>query len=178
TSLHLAFTKPAKVRRKPIAQTYLAAYVAALSTGNPRNIQLASAPPALEKWMHKRSVRTFEILFNKYCNTKRTALKIIKKEHETNPLSEAKREHALTLFNEWLGSQPDADQLRLVDAVGRIGGLSSIGLERYLLLVEDSSSPPKVRLLEIKQRIASALKPYVNVEQPHCANEATRVATL
>jgi uncharacterized protein (DUF2252 family) len=178
TSLHLAFTKPSKPRRKQIAQSYLTAYVAALRAGNPRNIQIATAPPALEKWMHKRSLRTSETLFNKYCNKKRTALKILTKDHETNPLSESKRQHALTLFNDWLALRPEADQLRLVDAVGRIGGLSSIGLERYLLLVEDSNTPPKVRLLEIKQRISSALKPYATLRQPDWSNEATRVVTL
>src|SRR6185295_11385166 len=52
------------------------------------------------------------------------------------------------------------------------------GLERYLLLVGDNSVPQNHWLLEIKQRISSALAPYVTQKQPDWSNEATRVAAL
>lgn len=178
TSFYLAFTKPSIENRGQAAQVYLAAYVEALQTGKPRNMQIASAPEAVQKWMKKRSQRDFDKLFNKYCNPARTKLKTIKKDHETSPLLGSAREHATALFNTWAASQPNANSFRLIDADARVGGVSSVGLERYLLLVEENAPPKKQRLFEIKQRVSSALVPYVPLKQPNWPNEAARVAAL
>ena len=67
---------------------------------------------------------------------------------------------------------------RLLDVARRIAGTGSLGVERYVLLVEGKGSPDANYLLDLKQALPSALARHLKAGQPRWANEALRIVGL
>lgn len=76
------------------------------------------------------------------------------------------------------GSQPDPGFFRLLDVAKRIAGTGSLGLERYIILIEGKGSPDGNYLLDLKQAVPSSLKPCLKIRQPDWQSEAERIVTL
>ena len=55
---------------------------------------------------------------------------------------------------------------KVLDVTGRIAGIGSLGLLRYLVLVEGHGSPDKNLLLDVKEARPSAVLPFVDCPQP------------
>ncbi len=178
SSIQLAFVDLATAQRKQIAQRYLEAYVAALATDQVRSMQPTSAPQDLRRWMLKHSGHRREKLLNSYTvmGKKRRKFKTIK--DKTFPLNDTERKRAINLLDQWSKSRNDAKRYKVIDVSGRIAGISSVGLERYVFLVEGGGSSDSNVLIELKQRIDSAISPYTHLKQPEWANAAARVVTL
>ncbi len=62
---------------------------------------------------------------------------------------------------------------KLVDAARRVAGTGSLGVERYVLLVENREGDR--RLLDLKHEPGSCLVPFQPARQPEWASEAERV---
>lgn len=56
--------------------------------------------------------------------------------------------------------------LRVIDVTARIAGIGSLGLRRYLVLVEGDGSPDGNRLIDIKQVVGSALDGLADAVRP------------
>jgi uncharacterized protein (DUF2252 family) len=67
----------------------------------------------------------------------------------------------------------------VVDAVFRLAGTASLGLNRYALLLKSSNDTgEKYLLLDVKQAIPSSLQHSVRMTQPVWANEAERAVVI
>ncbi len=85
----------------------------------------------------------------------------------------------LAVFMTALARQtPNAKPLKLIDAARRIAGTGSLGMARFVLLVESPTNPDDHWLLDLKSAAPSALAPYVTTPQPAWSNEAARVAAI
>ena len=67
---------------------------------------------------------------------------------------------------------------RLVDAARRIAGTGSLGIQRYVLLIEGEGSPDGNELLDIKAAKPSSIIPYSPSKQPKWTNDAERVVAV
>jgi uncharacterized protein (DUF2252 family) len=74
--------------------------------------------------------------------------------------------------------QPEPEFFKLLDMAHRIAGTGSLGLERYVLLVEGQGSPDHNYLLELKEARASCVMPYLNVSQPRWISDAERIVAV
>ncbi len=75
-------------------------------------------------------------------------------------------------------TQPKPEFHRLLDVARRIAGTGSLGVERFVLLVEGKGSPDANYLLDLKQALPSTLPPHLEARQPRWENEAQRVVCL
>ena len=85
------------------------------------------------------------------------------------------------LFRQLEGTQTVAPKFfNLLDAARRIAGGGSLGLERFVLLVEGEGSPNANYLLDLKQAQPSALEPYLHPSwtQPDWSDPAQRVISI
>jgi len=73
--------------------------------------------------------------------------------------------------------QPKPEFFRVLDVARRIAGVGSLGLERYVVLINGKGADQHY-LLDIKHQPGSALSPYLTAQQPLWTSEAERVATL
>jgi uncharacterized protein (DUF2252 family) len=82
------------------------------------------------------------------------------------------------LIQKWSATQLDPHFFTVLDVARRIAGIGSLGIERYVLLVEGKGSPDRNYLLDLKAETDSSLQPYLQVPQPHWPDQAERAATI
>jgi uncharacterized protein (DUF2252 family) len=66
----------------------------------------------------------------------------------------------------------------VLDVARRIAGTGSLGLDRYVILVEGKGSPDGNYLLDLKRALPSTLVSHLKLEQPTWPSEAHRVVSL
>jgi len=94
------------------------------------------------------------------------------------PVTEEKRAAVSELITQWGMQQLDAQFFQVLDIARRIAGVGSLGVERYVILVEGKGSPDRNFLLDLKAEPTSSLQPYLVLPQPHWPGEAERVVTV
>ena len=75
-------------------------------------------------------------------------------------------------------TQPNPDFYRLLDVARRISGTGSLGVERYIVLIEGKGSPDRNYLLDLKKALPSSLTPYLQVPQSAWTAESERVVSV
>jgi len=94
------------------------------------------------------------------------------------PVAPEKQAAIARLINDWAAQQAHPKFFRLLDVAHRIAGTGSLGLDRYILLVEGQDSPNRNALLDLKVAQSSSLQPYLIHPQPTWRTQAERVVTL
>lgn len=72
-------------------------------------------------------------------------------------VSDAQRTMLVTFMQAFAAQRPRPDFFRVVDVARRIVGTGSLGVERYMVLIEGKGSPDECDLIDIKQAMPSAL---------------------
>jgi len=67
---------------------------------------------------------------------------------------------------------------QVLDCVFRLAGTGSLGVNRYLFLLERTDAKGKYLFLDMKQALTSSLKPWLAVKQPGFASEGERVIAI
>ncbi len=90
-------------------------------------------------------------------------------------ISQQQRSRVIQSIDNWAQNRADRDFFEVLDVGFRVAGTGSLGLDRYLILVEGKGSPARNYLLDFKQQQPSALAPYPIQSQPEWVNQALRV---
>jgi len=88
------------------------------------------------------------------------------------------REMVASFLKEFAQNQPDKKFFKPIDIARRIAGNGSLGVERYIILVQGKGSPNQNYLLDLKEAVPSSLAPYLNTPQLPWQSEAHRVVTI
>jgi uncharacterized protein (DUF2252 family) len=107
--------------------------------------------------------------------------KIMIKEDKTRPILSETKNAIETALKEFARSTENPDFFQVLDITERIAGTGSLGLKRYLVLVEGKGSPDGNYLLDIKNsRPSSAIKYLLHLKsvQPKWQNEAERIIAI
>ncbi|GHO79453.1 hypothetical protein KSD_72240 [Ktedonobacter sp. SOSP1-85] len=82
------------------------------------------------------------------------------------------------LIDTWRTTQPDPAFFTVLDSARRIAGIGSLGLRRYVVLVEGKGSPDQNYLLDLKEAASSSLHPSLQSAQPQWGNQAERIVSV
>ena len=94
------------------------------------------------------------------------------------PLDEAERA-PLRQFAEALAADDvEKRYFKFIDAARRIAGTGSLGIQRYVLLIEGEGSPDGNELLDLKAAKPSSLAAYSTCKQPKWTSDAERVVEV
>jgi uncharacterized protein (DUF2252 family) len=94
------------------------------------------------------------------------------------PADKTQRAQVEQFMAEFASRQKNPKFFTLLDVARRIAGTGSLGVERYMLLVEGKGSPDGNYLLDLKVALPSVLMPYVKARQPNWTSEADRVVSI
>ncbi len=97
------------------------------------------------------------------------------------PASEQQKGRVTEFMDRFAAGQPDPGFYRVRDIARRVAGTGSLGVERFVVLVEGKGSPDRNYLLDIKEAKPSALGTHLarlGIAQPHWADEASRVVAI
>ncbi len=94
------------------------------------------------------------------------------------PASPAQHQQVLALMQDFAKTQNNPNFFRVLDVARRVAGTGSLGLERFVILVEGKGSPNANYLLDLKQITPSCLTPHLKVKQARWPSQAQRVVSV
>ena len=92
--------------------------------------------------------------------------------------SSAQKATVTKLMQGYAKTQPNPGFFKVLDIARRIAGTGSLGVDRYIILIEGKGSPDGNYLLDLKNAMPSALAHNISVKQPKWPTEAHRVVDI
>ena len=160
-----------------LCQNFLTTYSATLAKGQVGMVSQDTATGLVRDLLRDLETRRRKNFLDQ--RTQRIGKKRkLRMDDKATPVPVDQREKIAGLINRWAETQKKPGFFRLLDVAYRIAGTSSLGLDRYILLVEGKGSPHHNYLLDLKAERASSLQPYLTLPQPHWTTEADRIVTV
>jgi uncharacterized protein (DUF2252 family) len=162
----------ARAAAAAMARHALEAYRSALGDGKSRWVERRTAEGLIAELMRGLRRRDNEAFLASRTQRRKGALRLETGDEHLWAL--AARDRAQ--LARWLKHDVAADPpLLLIDAAGRVAGLSSLGITRYALLVAPRRDDGKPQLLDMKAAQASPAAAALGLSQPPWPSEADRV---
>jgi uncharacterized protein (DUF2252 family) len=162
-------------RALALCNVFLESYADALREGKARWIERDTAQGLIRSLLHGLEQRR-QSTFIASRTTVRKGKRRLKIDGEhTLETTKDDRRFVKRWLRKFARDQSDPGYFRFVDVARRIAGTGSLGLERYVILVEGSGGLAGNALLDLKLAPPSALARYVKTRQPRWASEAERV---
>jgi uncharacterized protein (DUF2252 family) len=94
------------------------------------------------------------------------------------PASASQQEAVRAFMQAFAKGQPDPDFFSVLDVARRVAGTGSLGVDRFVILVQGKGSPDRNYLLDLKQALPSSLAPHLKLAQPAWRTQAERVVAV
>ncbi|MGB8516312.1 MAG: DUF2252 domain-containing protein [Gallionella sp.] len=156
----------------------LDSYAAALRAGKARWLERETAKGMIKSLLNPLTLRNRTTFLNSRTRLRKGKRSITVDGKRALALSAEEKNEVMDFIRDYARSQSNPGFYRPLDAAKRIAGTGSLGIDRYVILIEGHGSPDRNYLLDLKQAIPSALTPYVKNKQPEWRNEAERVASV
>ncbi|PUZ25598.1 DUF2252 domain-containing protein [Chitinophaga parva] len=160
-----------------LCKIYLDAYLQVLNSGKPLVIEKETADGLLAFFLDQVRQRKTRDLVRSRTVQRRDGLQLLIDDQKVKALPGERRQQLLSFFKNWFVQAPGMEKFQVEDVAYRIAGTGSVGLQRYVLLVQEPATG-KYRLLDVKEATPSSVLPYVKLAQPPWPSEAARVINL
>jgi uncharacterized protein (DUF2252 family) len=162
---------------KAMADTFLEAYAQAVADGKPRWVERSLAQGVFRALLRRAMQRTRTELLDRFTKLKGGERRI-RAGKRALPI-DAKRRAQLKRFMKHLCLPGVGSRFfKLLDAARRVAGNGSLGLSRYVLLVQGRGAPDGHFALDLKFAAPSAAAEWLQTPQPNWPNEASRVVSI
>ncbi len=94
------------------------------------------------------------------------------------PVSDAQRASVVAFMAGFAKQQDKPGFFQVLDVARRVAGTGSLGVDRYVVLVQGKGAPDGHYLLDLKAAQASSLAGRVKLKQPRWASEAHRIVEV
>jgi uncharacterized protein (DUF2252 family) len=179
TSLFLAVDEIKSFSADPLALAtlFLNSYTTGLGNGKARWIERDTAEGLVEVLLNEvQDKKRAKFLDKKAPVNNENVRKIEIKQDKTRPVTSETFNDVKTALRKFAESQENPDFFNVIDIVWRIAGTGSLGLKRYLVLVEGKGSPDDNYLLDLKQSIPPSLNRFISYfSQSRWNNEPQRI---
>lgn len=180
TSIHLAADR---LERSPedaaaLGQRFLDAYYATLATGRPGWIERATADGLIAVLLRGLKRRSRGDLLDAKTRRKKGGRKLLFDGVRALPATDEEQVFVRRLLDAYAAPREDRAFYEVLDVGRRIAGTASLGLERYVVLVEGRGSPDGNFLLDLKLARPSAVTGRLPVPQSAWPSDAARVVTV
>lgn len=158
-----------------LCDAFLGAYRRALQEGKARWVERATAQGMVQKLLMELEQRKRRDFLDS-----RTSLHGKKRTLRTDtgkalPATREERKMVTAFMASFAAHQPNPGFFTVIDVARRIAGTGSLGIERFVLLVEGNGSPHENYLLDLKLAVPSSLARRFTALQPPWESEGARV---
>ena len=160
-----------------LCRIFIETYRRSIGDGKPRWVERSTADGMVKDLLGSLAQRTRGEALDARTERTKSARRLHIDDRHSLALAAADRGRINTLLKRFAAASGKPAFYRLLDAARRVAGNGSLGVERYVLLVEGHGSPDNNYLLDLKLAVPSALAPAVRLTQPKWASEAQRVVT-
>ena len=181
TSIFVAFDslkiKPSEAKK--VVELFLSTYSDALTAGKAYYIDPRTAKGIVKKFLKEVKKRTETDLIKNIINPKSRHLKI-KIDNKTHfKIDRDLRIELMTHLTKWIKETVEwPNKYKVKDAAFRVAGTGSVGVMRYMFLLQSTKKEDKFILVEMKEGVPSSLSPYNKITQPVWNSQAERVITI
>lgn len=162
-----------------LSELYLKTYSQTLSKGKAKTVEKETAKGLVKDLLESLKKRNRADFLDKRTQEKKGKRRLIVDNKRIIPATAAEQENVQKLIKNWHHTtNQNADFYQILDIQKRIAGTGSLGLERYIILVEGNGSPDENYLLDFKETQSSSLQPYLPVSQPQWETQAKRVVAI
>ncbi|WP_233805972.1 DUF2252 domain-containing protein [Paraburkholderia sp. HP33-1] len=161
-----------------LCHTALDAYSAALAFGKSRWIEAETATGMVRDLFDALGSRTRAAHLDRrtVLKGKTRMLKVDGK--KALPVSDQQRAAVAQFMQRFAATEPNPEFYRTLDVARRIAGTGSLGVDRYVILVEGKGSPDGNYLIDLKEALPSSVSVHVKAAQPKWQTEAQRVVEV
>lgn len=166
-----------KAEARTLCNGLLDRYASSLTAGKARQVERQSSRGLLRELFDAVEGRSRGAFLEERVDMAQGGTKLRIDGKRTLPASASDREAAVGLVSR-VGRKSDTPAFfSVLDVARRVAGLSSLGLQRYVVLVRGRGGPAGHYLLDLKQAVPSSLVPRVRTAQPSWSSEAARIVT-
>ncbi len=159
-----------------LCTAFLEAYGNALAQGRARWVERETAEGMVRELLQALRARTQAQLLNKFTVMRKGARKLEGK--RVLPAPAADRRTVKRFMRAFAARQADPRFFRVRHVARRIAGTGSLGVKRYVILIEGKGSPNRNALLDLKLAPPSAVESFVPAPQPTWRTPAERVVAV
>ncbi|MCU0550266.1 MAG: DUF2252 domain-containing protein [Leptolyngbya sp. Prado105] len=161
-----------------LCRYFLNIYIKELSTGKDRTVHGEVSTGLVRELLLGLKTRKRKDFLDERTEVKSKvrSLKLIK--GKTKPATESERETVTQAIAQCAQKHSEPEFYTVLDVMHRIAGTGSLGLDRYVILVEGNGSPNQNYLLDLKLSRTSSLQPYTPSPQPDWNSEAARIVAI
>jgi uncharacterized protein (DUF2252 family) len=161
------------------ATLFLETYSAILAKGKARYIEIETANGIVRSFLEKVSLRTQNELLQERTRIEKKKLVLNTGNKKYLKLDKELKDELINHLQAWtLNQEGRLGSSEVLDVCFRIAGIGSLGVKRYLFLLQFTKNKKKYRLLDMKQVMPSSLSPFMPVGQPAWPAEAERVKAI
>ncbi len=164
-----------------VSQSCLDAYRSALINGKPLWVERETSGGLVNVLLTALQGRERSAFLDKRTIRKGHHRSLILDGVKALPASDAQKKIVTEFMEDFASRQPRPEFFDVLDIGRRIAGTGSLGVERFVVLVEGKGSPDGNYLLDIKEAKPSALAPHLarlGIKQPIWLDEASRVVSV
>ena len=158
-----------------LCERFLDGYVTALTSGKAQWIEQDTADGLIKHLLNKQKKTQRPAFLNDRTEYTGSRRKILLDGKRALPISQAERLKITRFINDFRQNQDNPSFYKVLDVARRIAGTGSLGVTRYVILIEGNGSPDQNYFLDLKQALPSSLSPYIRTKQPKWKSEAHRV---
>ena len=181
TSILLAFDS-LKITEKEALKAvniFLDILTKTLFEGNARYIEPQTATGIVKKFLNVVSNRTQKELLKEKAKFIKDKLLLDKRLHKQLKINKDLKKELIENFIPWMKSNnAPPNHYKVLDVCFRIAGTGSIGIERFLFLIQKVKDAKKYMFIDMKQASPSSLLPYITIHQPIWESEAQRIISI
>ncbi len=155
-------------------QWFLQGYAGTLCSGKPMTCEEGTASGIIGSLFKNVVDRKEKKLVKERTTIKSDFKKLSIDNKRLFPLADKEKAIVISHVQQWLNANYKKGKRKILDAAYLVAGTGSIGIRRYLTLIEDPERD-KTYLLVIKQGLPSSLAPFISLQQPVWANDALRI---
>ncbi len=173
-----AYLKIGEKQANALVDTFVKTYAAALATTKPRWMERATATGPAKVLLQGLKSRHRVDLIARRTVQKKGKTKLVIDNVRALKMSDQDRHAAESILVAYAKIQAEPSFFTPIDIARRIAGNGSLGLERYVALVQGTGGVDGQYLLDIKRANPSALVPVLKNAQPTWPSEAERVVRI
>jgi uncharacterized protein (DUF2252 family) len=161
-----------------LVEVMIEAYAQALAGGKAGWIERDTAHGTVRQLLDQLRERTRVDWLNSRARVVRKRRRLLVDGRRTLAATDTERAAVTATVQAFAASQPEPDFFHVLDVARRIAGTGSLGVQRYVVLVEGHGSPDHNYLFDLKAARPSSLARRFRDLQPHWHDEAHRVAGI
>lgn len=156
----------------------LEAYIETLRKGYIRSLEKQTASGVIKQFLQKVQTRDRKIFLTGRINRKKNKPTLVINDTRWFAITDAQREAVIQAFGQTALYKSDPDFFAVKDVAYRVAGTGSLGMERFVVLVEGKKGINRYALIDIKEAQAPSLLLRHHFHQPEWTDQASRIVEI